>query len=130
MRIYRIPSRDFLLVCGQYRPTHRWHHHIRWVPEVLEDGDSIFLRNVVIALRIYLALQPQNTSALIMDTTCYSETFVSTYESTRRHNAEERHSQRRENTPHNTAAIRDFSFLSRRKSGQYPRNSFLVALVV
>jgi hypothetical protein len=68
---------------------------LRHNPERLrpEHGDSIFLRNTGIYLRVYTASQHRRTSsssALKMETEFFSETVVSTYESTR-HNSPEQH---------------------------------------
>jgi hypothetical protein len=63
-----------------------------------EDGDSMFLRNVGMYLRIYTELQPRRktfsqspSSALKMEIVCFSETLVSTYKSTWYHNPEGQH---------------------------------------
>jgi hypothetical protein len=69
------PSGDGTLVS-----TYEWRQYVspkRWY--LPTNGDSMFLRNVGIYLR--------------METVCFSETLISTYESTRRHNPEDEHCQ-------------------------------------
>jgi hypothetical protein len=66
---------------------------------------------VVVSFKIRSLLPPSSpSSAVKMETVCFSDALVSTYESTRRHNPEEVH--RRENLKSHNANTRRKEFVS------------------